>query len=121
MRRNDRYPLLFYLPLISVGVLYAPQIKQDDVVSGWVLGAASAALAVRWVTFSEAFWRGASGGDDAFGAAGHDGTPPVHSNSGFHLMMESQHGSGLDERDDDVGTDMGVLKAAAGVRGETMA
>ncbi|CAM9307849.1 unnamed protein product, partial [Scytosiphon promiscuus] len=29
---------------------------QDDVVAGWVLGAASAGMAVRWVTFPEAFW-----------------------------------------------------------------
>lgn len=28
--------------------------------TGWAIGAASAAIAVRWVTFPEAFWRGAA-------------------------------------------------------------
>eukprot|EP00904_Undaria_pinnatifida_P004727 jgi/Undpi1/14255/HiC_scaffold_9.g03904.m1 len=31
---------------------------QDDVVTGWAIGALSAAIAVRWVTFPESFWRG---------------------------------------------------------------
>lgn len=29
--------------------------------TGWALGAASAAIAVRWVTFPEEFWRGVAG------------------------------------------------------------
>lgn len=101
----------------------APPIinTQDDVISGWVIGAASAALAVRWVTFSEAFWRGAGGGDDGFGAVGHDtAIPSLRDNGALQLMMGSQHGSGMGDGDEDAGNDMSVLKAGAGIRGEAM-
>lgn len=93
--------------------------------AGWVIGAASASLAVRWVTFSEAFWRGAGGGDDRFGVAVHgssdsENLQSLRENGAFQLMMGSQHGSDVDARDD-VDRDAGMLKAGAGASGETMA
>lgn len=40
---------------------HASETPQDDVATGWAIGAVSAAIAVRWVTFPEAFWRGVAG------------------------------------------------------------
>eukprot|EP00903_Cladosiphon_okamuranus_P020896 g19189.t1 len=95
---------------------------QDDVLAGWVIGAVSASLAVRWVTFSEAFWRGAGGGDDRLGASvlGSGNLQSLRENSGFQLMTGSQNGSDVAVGDDDTGSDVGpdtpygdALQAAA--------
>lgn len=63
-------------------------------VSGWVIGAASAALAVRWVSFPEAFCRGSHDG-------GYTSLRSLHSlqqNGALALMMGSKprDGSGDD-------------------------
>lgn len=92
--------------------------------AGWVIGAASASLAVRWVTFSEAFWRGTGGGDDRHGAAVHDGDnlQSLRENGGFQLMMgSSRNGGDADVRDEDAGSDVGVLSAGVVAPGDTMA
>ncbi|CAM9523922.1 unnamed protein product, partial [Pylaiella littoralis] len=103
-----RRTLLAYLSivpaLISIGVGVS-RIRdywhfQDDVVAGWAIGVGSAALAVRWVTFSEAFWRGGGGGvgvggavgDDRYGVAVHGSTQSLRDNGALQLMMDSQHG-----------------------------
>lgn len=97
--------------------------KQDDVVAGWVIGAASASLAVRWVVFPEAFWRGAGGGDDrlAGGVHGTDNLQSLRENGGFQLMMGSQNGSDVDVRDEVAGGDVGVVRAGGVASGDTMA
>lgn len=91
--------------------------------AGWVIGAASASLAVRWVVFPEAFWRGAGGGDDRLGGGVHgtDNLQSLRENGGFQLMMGSQNGSDVDVRDEDAGGDVGVVRAGGVASGDTMA
>lgn len=91
--------------------------------AGWAIGAASASLAVRWVTFSEVFWRGAGRGDDRLGAAVHgsDSLQSLRENGGFQLMMGSQNGSDVDVRDEDTRINVDVLMAGGVASGDTMA
>ncbi|CAM9534118.1 unnamed protein product [Ectocarpus sp. 6 AP-2014] len=85
---------------------------QDDVVAGWALGAASAALAVRWVTFSEAFWTG--GKTDRYGVVAADDGLLQHkgdNGGGMQLIMGG--------RDYDSGSDDGEGGGTAVVGGAT--
>lgn len=91
--------------------------------AGWIIGVASASLAVRWVTFSEVFWRGAGGGNERLGAAVHgsDNLQSLRENGGFQLMMGSQNGSDMDVGDEDAGGDAGGLRAGGVASGDTLA
>eukprot|EP00752_Nemacystus_decipiens_P006027 g5443.t1 len=96
---------------------------QDDVVAGWIIGAASASLAVRWVTFPEAFWRRAGSGDDRLGVDVHgsDSLQSLREKGGFQLMAGSQNDSDVDVRDEDAGHDVGGGRAGGVALGDAMA
>lgn len=73
--------------------VYKTPSYQDDVLAGWLVGALSAASAVRWVVFPEAFWRGGAG-DDRFGRGSMNSNVRSLRHSGaLALMMGSPHGS----------------------------
>ncbi|CAM9337670.1 unnamed protein product [Ascophyllum nodosum] len=59
---------------------------QDDVLAGWIVGAVSAAAAVRWITFPETFWRGSPSVDEY-------NLSPETQSSGFALVADATYGN----------------------------